>query len=92
MNSVKRYRIKIEGVVQGVAFRYSARKVASSLGVSGFIRNMPDGSVYAEAEAEEGKLNEFAGWCRKGPRAASVQKTDIEEMEVQNSKGFHIAE
>ncbi len=91
MNSVKRYRIKIEGVVQGVAFRYSAQKVAGNLGVSGFIRNMADGSVYAEAEAEEKKLKEFTLWCRKGPRAASVEKTDIEEMEIQNSNGFHIA-
>ncbi len=87
---MKRCKIKIEGIVQGVGFRFSARKAAMGIGVSGFVKNMPDGSVYAEAEAEEKKINEFISWCKKGPPAARVEKIIVTEMEVKHSEGFYI--
>ena len=55
---MKRIRIKVSGRVQGVAYRHSALTMARYMGVRGFARNLNDGSVYIEAEAEE-KLNGF---------------------------------
>ena len=45
--------IVIQGWVQGVGFRYAARKMAFQYGINGFVRNLPDGSVYIEAEGSE---------------------------------------
>jgi acylphosphatase len=47
---VSRIKIKVFGYVQGVFFRYTTRKVARTLGLKGFVKNLPDGSVYIEAE------------------------------------------
>ncbi|MBL4736088.1 MAG: acylphosphatase, partial [Flavobacteriales bacterium] len=57
------YKIRIEGKVQGVWFRASTRDEAGRLGLRGFVRNEPDGSVYAEVEGEENEINEFVKWC-----------------------------
>ncbi len=60
---MKRIIIKVYGSVQGVFFRYSTRKVARTIGLTGFVKNMADGSVYIEAEGIESdllKLLEFA--------------------------------
>jgi len=48
----KHVNITVKGRVQGVGFRYSAMEAAEELGIKGFVRNMPDGSVYIEAEGE----------------------------------------
>lgn len=77
----KSISIKISGKVQGVFFRASARDKADELGVKGFVRNEPDGSVYIEAEADEGSLHQFTEWCRQGPPRALVEKIDIKEGE-----------
>ncbi|MCF8217535.1 MAG: acylphosphatase [Bacteroidales bacterium] len=74
------YKIKIEGRVQGVGFRFSAREIAKNLGVAGYVQNRPDGSVKIVASGEESKLNEFLSWCRKGPSMAHVVNVDIEEI------------
>ncbi|MFX1410399.1 MAG: acylphosphatase, partial [Promethearchaeota archaeon] len=47
---MKRIKIKVYGLVQGVFFRYTTRKVARNLGLAGYVKNMPDGSVLIEAE------------------------------------------
>ena len=56
---MKHLKISITGRVQGVFFRDSARMEANRLGVAGFARNEPDGSVYIEAEGEKDALDEF---------------------------------
>lgn len=61
------YKITVKGRVQGVGFRYSTLREARRLGISGFVRNMPDGSVYIEAEASEEVLKIFIKWCEQGP-------------------------
>jgi acylphosphatase len=67
-----RLHLIIEGRVQGVFFRDSARKQAQSLGVTGWVRNLRNGSVEAVAEGPEDKVRQFADWCRRGPSAARV--------------------
>lgn len=83
---LKHLTVKIYGQVQAVGFRYSAGHVARQLGITGFARNEPDGSVYIEAEGEEVALKDFLSWCGKGPQLARVEKVDPSWPEV--SEGF----
>ncbi len=83
---MKHVNLKIYGTVQGVGFRYGAHKAAKMAGVTGFVRNEPDSSVYAEAEGEEEKLKEFIAWCHKGPWFAKV--TQVEQEWSDALQGF----
>lgn len=83
--------IRIYGRVQGVFFRHTSRREAERLGIVGFVRNEPDGSVYLEAEGEEKALQEFLGWCHRGPVLAKVDKVDFEFSDrLQNFRDFSI--
>lgn len=80
----------ISGKVQGVFFRASAKAKADELGIHGFVRNQPDGSVYIEAEADGEKLNAFEVWCNQGPPRAQVTHTEIKEGSLQNFSTFTV--
>ena len=69
--------LRIKGRVQGVGFRYSAVDEARRLGLSGWVRNMPDGDVELVAEGPKGTLQRLATWAHIGPLGALV--TDVEE-------------
>lgn len=73
----KRIEIKITGQVQGVFFRQAAKEVADNLGITGWARNEPDGSVRIVAEGEEEKLQKLAEWCKTGTRGAQVTFVDV---------------
>lgn len=85
---MKNYRINIEGIVQGVGFRYHSKRVASALGLKGFVMNKPDETVYIEVEGEEHLLKEFVRWCYNGPERALVKKVGIEDGPIQNYTSF----
>lgn len=86
---MKRIIINVYGLVQGVFFRYTTRKVARKLGLTGIVKNMPDGCVYIEAEGPEDKLNELLEFSKKGPKYANVNRVDYEYKDHQNKfKGF----
>jgi acylphosphatase len=85
----KHFSINVMGKVQGVFFRASAREKAEELGVKGFVRNEPDGSVYIEAESDEKTLQQFTDWCRLGPPRARVEELHVKEGPVQ---GFEVFE
>ncbi len=70
---MKNLKMTVYGGVQGVGFRDAAYRMARKLGVSGFVMNEPDGSVYLEAEGEKEVLDQFLAWCRKGPITAKVE-------------------
>jgi acylphosphatase len=81
--------IYVFGLVQGVFFRYTTRKVARNLGLTGIVKNLPDGSVYIEAEGPEDKLNELIKFAKKGPKTAQVESIEYEFRAAQNKfKGF----
>ena len=80
--------LNIYGRVQGVGFRYFVKQKAELLQVSGFVRNMANGNVYVEAEAEEIPLQQFIEYCRQGPSHAWVEKTEIQYCPVQGYEGF----
>ncbi len=70
MSSARRFTIK--GRVQGVFFRESTRRVAESLGITGYAKNLPDGDVEVLACGEPAALDKLAIWLHEGPRMAQV--------------------
>jgi len=88
---VKRLKINIHGVVQGVSFRYYTVREARRLKICGWVRNREDGSVQVEAEAEEPALTAFLEWCRVGPRWAKVSRVEYEYSKtLKNYASFDI--
>jgi acylphosphatase len=83
---MKHLHIKVFGRVQGVGFRYSAKKEADNLGILGYARNEDDGSVFIEAQGAEKELEQFLAWCRRGPWLAKVER--VEHAEKEPSKKF----
>ena len=80
--SLKRVELLIEGMVQGVGFRYYAYQKAQQLRVTGWVRNLPDGRVQVLAEGEEIVLKEFIAELKAGPNFAAVQNIDITWSEL----------
>ena len=83
--------IVIQGWVQGVGFRYAARKIAFQFGITGFVRNLPDGSVYIEAEGSEEQVKEFITWCHTGPARAQIRSVAIEDGSLSGFGDFIIS-
>lgn len=79
-----RVHLKVSGSVQGVFYRANTQKVATSLGLYGWVRNLDDGGVELIAEGPEEKLRELVVWCRKGPPAARVTDLDVQWETHQN--------
>jgi acylphosphatase len=68
--------VRIRGFVQGVFFRASTKETADSLGLKGWVRNMPDGSVEALFEGETVEVKRAVKWCCAGPTGATVKNVD----------------
>ncbi|MGB9824153.1 MAG: acylphosphatase [Candidatus Hydrothermia bacterium] len=88
--AVKRYYLRIYGIVQGVGFRYFTLRIARMLSISGWVRNMPDDSVEIEAEGDEENLKIFLEKVKEGPPAARVEKVVQEELPPKGYKSFEI--
>jgi acylphosphatase len=76
-----RVHIILKGVVQMVGFRYFTLDLAREYGITGFVRNKPDGTVELEAEGKDDIVKAFINELRVGPRAAHITGFDIEELE-----------
>lgn len=83
--------IIIAGLVQGVFFRQSTKERAVSLGITGEVRNMPDGTVHIIATGTGEQINQLVEWCHKGPDEANVANVDVREVPLQYFNGFTIA-
>lgn len=83
-------KITVSGKVQGVSFRVTTKAVADQLGVKGFVKNLKDGTVYIEAEANQIFMQEFIEWCKNGPDDADVENISIETIDVKNHQNFNI--
>lgn len=86
-----RKRIQVKGIVQGVGFRWFTRRHATRLGVGGFAKNMPDGSVLVEAEGEPAFVDMLIDELKRGPSHAVVEEVIVEDIPVQNENVFRIA-
>jgi acylphosphatase len=69
----------VRGRVQGVGFRASAAHEARRLGVDGWVRNLPDGSVELEARGTAAAVDALCAWLTQGPRGARVTGVDAHE-------------
>lgn len=74
--ALKQLLLVVKGRVQGVYFRASTQREAKRLGLSGWVRNRPDGTVEILVEGEELAIRELYGWAQKGPSAARVDRVD----------------
>ena len=86
-----RRRVLVSGLVQGVWFRDSTRSRAESLGVAGWVRNNPDGTVEAVFEGEPGAVERLVDYCRTGPRGAYVDRIEVTEEPPEGLRGFVVA-
>ena len=82
--------IIVYGHVQGVFFRASALAQALELGLTGWVRNLHDGTVEVHAEGSQGDLDNFIEWCRGGPPSAAVSKCDLNWVVPQAKSNFKI--
>jgi len=90
-STTKRARLLIEGRVQGVGFRYSTFIEADSLGINGWVRNLPDGRVEVVAEGPQAAVERLIEWCREGPRYAWVRTVDVAwEVPQDDTRGFGV--
>ena len=86
----KAVSIQFKGRVQGVGFRYFVKHTADSCGVLGFVKNLPNGSVYVEVEGELSGLDLFIELCRQGPQRAKVDEVLICDIPLQHFPSFVI--
>ena len=89
MSDVRR-RVVVHGRVQGVFFRDTVRRMASSRGVAGWASNRPDGAVEAVFEGEPDAVESMVDFCREGPRGADVERADVTDEQPEGLTGFEI--
>ena len=85
-----RAHVWVSGTVQGVFFRASTAEEANRLGVSGWVRNLPDGRVEAVFEGTESSVDAAVEWCRRGPERAAVTAVVVEREPVENLETFSV--
>jgi len=75
-----RVRLVVHGSVQGVGFRFAACEAASECAVTGWVRNVPDGSVEIVAQGSPDAVARMTAWAQRGPRHASVDHVQVETL------------
>ena len=74
---MKAVQARVSGRVQGVSFRWYTEEEARRLGVTGWVRNDPDGSVLVHAEGDDAAVDALVAWCRTGPSLARVSDVAV---------------
>ena len=90
MESELRLDLVIEGRVQGVDYRYSAKMKAESLGIRGRGQNLLDGSVFVTAQGEKEAMDNFVRWCYKGPPGAIVRNIEKIQGKTEEFSEFRV--
>jgi acylphosphatase len=85
-----RRRVVVHGRVQAVGFRIACARQAAGAGVSGRIRNLPDGSVEVFLEGDAAAVGRLVEWCHRGPPLARVTYVEVEEESPLGERGFAI--
>ncbi|MGQ9858470.1 MAG: acylphosphatase [Thermodesulfobacteriota bacterium] len=92
MQRLAQGHVWISGRVQGVFFRHNTQQQALMRGISGWVRNLPDGRVEAVFQGERTKVEEMLRWCQQGPPGAWVREVEVRWEEPDPAlKGFRIA-
>ncbi len=89
---MKRIHAKVTGRVQGVFYRASTRDVAKSLGLTGWVKNMPDGSVELEAQGPEDKIEKLIVWLNQGPPYSRVENVSVTELPAKEEEGDFVVD
>ncbi len=85
METIRCVRVKVFGRVQGVGFRHVALREARSLGISGWVANLPDGTVELEIQGPPHAVETMIAWCGRGPATAHVRQIQISERPPQKN-------
>ena len=88
--AVTRAHVVVSGQVQGVFFRYEARRRAESEGLAGWVRNLPDGRVEAVFEGAEEAVERMVRWCRQGPSGAEVDQVEVAREDPEGLDRFEV--
>jgi acylphosphatase len=87
---VQRRRVIVHGLVQGVYFRDTTRRLARQAGVTGWVRNRADGAVEAVFEGPDEAVQRLVDFCGRGPRGARVVQTEVLDEEPEGIAGFSV--
>lgn len=79
----KRIKITVKGFVQGVGFRYFAYKKAKEYGITGYVKNLFNGDVEAEAQGKSGIIIDFLRELKIGPSGSFVKSVKSEDIQLQ---------
>jgi acylphosphatase len=87
---MKRIRVVASGRVQGVFYRATCARLARGLGLTGYVRNLPDGRVEAAFEGSDAAVDEMVRWSRIGPDLANVDRLDVVVEDPSGETGFRV--
>jgi acylphosphatase len=88
----RRIHVIVTGRVQGVFFRKTTVQEAERLGLTGWVKNRPDGAVELEAEGPDEALDAFLAFCRRGPEHARVDELKVAHHPARGDVGFRVEE
>jgi acylphosphatase len=89
-NDVVARRVVVHGRVQGVFFRDTCRREAARHGVTGWVRNEPDGTVGALFEGSRDAVEAMLAWCHDGPPRAHVDRVEVTEESPGGMRAFDV--
>jgi acylphosphatase len=84
------FNLKITGRVQGVGYRAFASRVARNMNLTGYVKNLPDGSVYIEVEGPRELVGQMVNQCKNGPGWAYVENVVTSEAPLQSFSEFQV--
>lgn len=87
---MRQVKLRVSGKVQGVFFRASTQEKAQQLGIKGWVKNEPNGTVSAVGQGPDANLRQWIEWCREGPPQAIVEAIEIEEQPITELQQFEI--
>jgi acylphosphatase len=88
--SIRAVDVVVTGSVQGVFFRASCAEQAQRLGITGWVANLPDGSVAGHFEGSPEAVDALVAWCHDGPRHAAVAAVSVDEVEAKDHRRFDV--
>lgn len=87
---MRRVHVIVRGLVQGVGYRYTLRMVAEQAGVTGWTRNLRDGTVEAVVEGEPARVDEVLAWMAEGPPGSRVDAAEVADAHPEGERGFEV--
>lgn len=89
-DEVRRYEIVFSGIVQGVGFRYEVWSLAQKLHLTGYVENLPNGTVHAEIQGQKNRIIHLIECMKQIPRI-HIEKIEVDEIGLKEDDNFEIA-